>query len=526
MQLPDDSPRLPKPPFLIGDGVLLITAWVIASHSETPFRSAPLLAIVVCVALGAVLAAIPFLADYARQQDLANTERQRALEALARTTADAAEQISIAAAGLHTMAEHSRKNLESLGQLPQQLQERIAAVNQRLVETAAAENETLRKELRTLRGVEAGRLEVAIEKITRAATDFTQLEMAFRAQATAKALAPAPTPVKVPVALPPPPASAFKPAQVEVARPKIAVVATKEGEPTHEPAPVPVEPVVPVIEPLSPEAVAAAAAIAAHAEAHADEMLKVFTKEEVLLTMPPFAPRPVSPPAPKVSAPAVETKEPAPRRKRTKPAENADPAAKAPEVTPVAALEVASKEVAAPEQAGSTPPAAVAPSPASSKPEAAALPVPDPLPVPAADEDNSNSPMLELSLGDDTALSPAAGFENFPTQPPFGDPGATRSPQVATQMDSSISSDGFTRLVATAYIGIGNKLFLRGDGPGLSWDKGVPLQFVSIGKWRWETPDATLPLTVKLFKNDQQECTVLGPVTLEPGRQHEVAADF
>jgi hypothetical protein len=90
----------------------------------------------------------------------------------------------------------------------------------------------------------------------------------------------------------------------------------------------------------------------------------------------------------------------------------------------------------------------------------------------------------------------------------------------------ALSSDGLTRLLVTAYIGIGNKLFVRGDGPGLSLDKGTPLQFVSIGKWRWETPDAIAPITLRLFKNDEEECAALGELTLEPGHQHEVRANF
>ena len=88
------------------------------------------------------------------------------------------------------------------------------------------------------------------------------------------------------------------------------------------------------------------------------------------------------------------------------------------------------------------------------------------------------------------------------------------------------TSDGATRLIATAYIGIGNRLFIRGDGPGLSWDKGVPLQFVSIGKWRWETDDATGPVSFKLYKNDELECAALGTQQLDPGNQQEVVATF
>jgi hypothetical protein len=88
------------------------------------------------------------------------------------------------------------------------------------------------------------------------------------------------------------------------------------------------------------------------------------------------------------------------------------------------------------------------------------------------------------------------------------------------------TSDGATRLLVTAYIGIGNRLYIRGNGPGLSWEKGVPLQFVSIGKWRWETNDAIAPLEFKLYKNDDVECSSLGSQLLEPGLQQEVTAAF
>lgn len=87
------------------------------------------------------------------------------------------------------------------------------------------------------------------------------------------------------------------------------------------------------------------------------------------------------------------------------------------------------------------------------------------------------------------------------------------------------SADGLTRLTVVSYIGIGNKLYLRGEGPGLSWDKGVPLQFVSIGRWRWETGDADAAVTCKVYKNDKIEAP-LGTLTLAPGTEQEVTAAF
>ena len=90
---------------------------------------------------------------------------------------------------------------------------------------------------------------------------------------------------------------------------------------------------------------------------------------------------------------------------------------------------------------------------------------------------------------------------------------------------SAPSADGLTRLTVVSYIGIGNKLYLRGEGPGLSWDKGVPLQFVSIGRWRWETGDADAAVTCKVYKNDKIEAP-LGTLTLAPGTEQEVTAAF
>ena len=101
-----------------------------------------------------------------------------------------------------------------------------------------------------------------------------------------------------------------------------------------------------------------------------------------------------------------------------------------------------------------------------------------------------------------------------------------QAPPAAEMVERIVSTDGATRLLVTAYIGIGNRLFIRGDGPGLSWEKGVPLQFVSIGKWRWETNTATAPVKFKLYKNDEVECAALGAQSLDPGHQQEVTAAF
>ncbi len=65
------------------------------------------------------------------------------------------------------------------------------------------------------------------------------------------------------------------------------------------------------------------------------------------------------------------------------------------------------------------------------------------------------------------------------------------------------SSTTGTALIVNLMIGIGNKPFIRGTGPGLSQDKGVPMSFLGIGRWQWISPDPEAPATVEVWKNDQ-----------------------
>ena len=61
-----------------------------------------------------------------------------------------------------------------------------------------------------------------------------------------------------------------------------------------------------------------------------------------------------------------------------------------------------------------------------------------------------------------------------------------------------------TKTVITAKIdvGFGNALHLRGDGPGLSWDSGVPLDCVSDSEWSITLSGATSPVVFKFMIND------------------------
>jgi hypothetical protein len=133
--------------------------------------------------------------------------------------------------------------------------------------------------------------------------------------------------------------------------------------------------------------------------------------------------------------------------------------------------------------------------------------------VPAAETPAPAEPVAGDLIAEPVTDEPPAP-ENFSQVPPE-----------ESRPTPAPSADGLTRLTVVSYIGIGNKLYLRGEGPGLSWDKGVPLQFVSIGRWRWETGDAAAAVTCKVYKNDKIEAP-LGTLTLAPGTEQEVTAAF
>jgi hypothetical protein len=59
-----------------------------------------------------------------------------------------------------------------------------------------------------------------------------------------------------------------------------------------------------------------------------------------------------------------------------------------------------------------------------------------------------------------------------------------------------------TTIVAKIDVGFGNALYIRGEGPGLSWDKGLVLDCVSDSQWAVTISDAVAPIVFKLLVND------------------------
>ena len=68
---------------------------------------------------------------------------------------------------------------------------------------------------------------------------------------------------------------------------------------------------------------------------------------------------------------------------------------------------------------------------------------------------------------------------------------------------SAVSSEPpATFISAKIDIGFGNHLYIRGDGPGLSWDHGLAMDCVGAGLWTVTVKHVATPVVYKLLVND------------------------
>ncbi len=492
-----ETPRLSVWPFLLVDLTLVAGAVLIRAQSETPLGAAPLAAITACLVVGGAVFLYPFVVTHARRQEEAVAERMDQLEAAGRMVAAAAEQISIAAANLPAIAEQSARQLRAVEQMPQALQVRLAELQTQLSATAQEENAALRHELDTLRHSETGKIAVALEKISAVSADLIRFEALANRHVDSLDAAAAQMPRL---------AEQFGRQAGDVLR----VESSSAAEAVRAAGAEAVRALGVAVE----EATRALETVAGRVRMDLDQMVREVPRARAEGTDAGAG----------ADAPgeilAVEPVRPAPHGTEV--------------VACVAEMSAAVAEVAsavAEEEAGDGDPVATLGSGVEELPavasdvnlEAAVMPSlpgaepssevpPREEPEPALEPDRIESADFISGTAQEAAVEAPVDEE------PVEDDPATPEP--------ALTHDGCTRLIVTAYLGLGNKLYVRGDGPGLRADKGVPLQFVSIGKWRWESAELLFPAKVKLFKNDREECVALGELTLEPGHHHEVAARF
>ena len=82
-----------------------------------------------------------------------------------------------------------------------------------------------------------------------------------------------------------------------------------------------------------------------------------------------------------------------------------------------------------------------------------------------------------------------------------------------------------TTIVAAIDVGFGNTLTLRGEGPGLSWERGVPLECATGDLWTITLPGTSHPIVCKFLINDATWC-IGDDYTVLPGSSVVLSPTF
>jgi hypothetical protein len=93
------------------------------------------------------------------------------------------------------------------------------------------------------------------------------------------------------------------------------------------------------------------------------------------------------------------------------------------------------------------------------------------------------------------------------------------------RMKLQMPYDPLTIVEAKVDVGLGNALYIRGQGDGLRWDKGQPLSPGFGGSWIWKTGNAKDKVLFRLLLNDKI-CAKGGDVGVEAGKMIEVVPVF
>ncbi len=190
------SPRpLSLIPFLAADAALLLTALLIAWRTPGEIAGGALLAVTVCVVLGAVLAVLPFVLNDAREREASLGERQRELVELVNTSTASASrwgtQWASAATGLEDAANLASRSIATAERLPVVFQEKADALAERL---ALADREAQVRAEKSVQqeaalGARAEQMGATVTEFQRTLAEFGRVEAGLKEQRTAIAAA-------------------------------------------------------------------------------------------------------------------------------------------------------------------------------------------------------------------------------------------------------------------------------------------------------------------------------------------------
>lgn len=102
---------------------------------------------------------------------------------------------------------------------------------------------------------------------------------------------------------------------------------------------------------------------------------------------------------------------------------------------------------------------------------------------------------------------------------------AKKSAAPAKKKPAVNSEPPATFISANIDIGFGNHLYIRGEGPGLTWEHGVAMDCVGANLWTTTVKNAAAPVVFKLLVNDLS-WSVGNDFIAEPGQSLTVQPEF
>lgn len=87
-------------------------------------------------------------------------------------------------------------------------------------------------------------------------------------------------------------------------------------------------------------------------------------------------------------------------------------------------------------------------------------------------------------------------------KPAAAKPAAVAAPAPLPAVKPVATKPVVTTITATIDIGFGNALYIRGEGAGLSWDKGQLMNCVNDDQWQLAVGESAHPIIFKFLVND------------------------
>lgn len=138
----------------------------------------------------------------------------------------------------------------------------------------------------------------------------------------------------------------------------------------------------------------------------------------------------------------------------------------------------------------------------TAKPAAAKTPAPATKAEPAVKSTAKKSAAVKKEAAPAPVAKPAGKTVAKPAVKPAAPAAKAKAPKTAAPKPKSKSVAVTTTIVAAVDVGFGNSLLLRGEGPGLSWDVGVPMACVADDRWSITLPESGQPIICKFLIND------------------------